>query len=161
MSHLKAAQLNKKYSFFSAFCNGDGPSDLNKMSHQLWILKKKYFNHSFLQKRQYDLLLSLNLLNQVKCWRFWFFYQILSWLFSNIFNRNFRTADGYLTTFGIQNGLYFGPKIRQEQTLYRYDPKYSDRQAWAKQSDQGQHCLPLRLHLLCPLLYGKTTLLNF
>ena len=42
---------------------------------------------------------------------------------------------------------------------YRNDPKFSDRQVWAKeQSDQGLHCLPLCLHLLDALFYGKTTL---
>ena len=50
-------------------------------------------------------------------------------------------------------------------TMYRNDPKFSDRYAWAnsadpdqkEQSDQGLHCLPFRLHRLNSLLYGKAT----
>ena len=51
-----------------------------------------------------------------------------------------------------------------EQT-FRYDPKFSDRYAWANSADpdqnapllyshQGLHCLPFRLHRLDSLLYG-------
>ena len=49
--------------------------------------------------------------------------------------------------------------------------KFSDRQVWAnnvdpdqtaqEQSDQGLHCLPLGLHHLAALLYGKATLFKF
>ena len=50
--------------------------------------------------------------------------------------------------------------------MYRNDPKFSDRYAWAnsadpdqtqEQSDQGLHCLPFRLHRLVSLLYGRAT----
>ena len=48
--------------------------------------------------------------------------------------------------------------------LYRNDPKFSDRQAWAnsadpdqEQSDQCLHYLPFRLHRLDSLLYGRAT----
>ena len=53
---------------------------------------------------------------------------------------------------------------------YHNVPKLSDRQVWAnsvdadqteEQSDQGLHCLPLHLHLLDPVLYGKATLFEF
>ena len=62
-------------------------------------------------------------------------------------------------------------------SVYRNDPKFSDRYAWAnsadpdqtqtvqtqirllleEQSDQGLHCLPIRLHRLDSLLYGRAT----
>ena len=44
-------------------------------------------------------------------------------------------------------------------SLYRNDPKFSDRYAWASSADpdQGLHCLLFRLHLLDSLLYGKAT----
>ena len=55
--------------------------------------------------------------------------------------------------------------------LYRNDPKFSDRYAWAnsadpdqlleEQSDQGRHCLPFGLHLLDSLLYGRATIFKF
>ena len=52
--------------------------------------------------------------------------------------------------------------------IYRNDPKFSDRYAWAnsadpdqtaleEQSDQGLHCLPFHLHRLPSLLYGRAT----
>ena len=46
--------------------------------------------------------------------------------------------------------------------MYRNDPKFSDRYAWANivdpdqtAPDQGLHCLPFRLHRLDSLLYGS------
>ena len=49
-----------------------------------------------------------------------------------------------------------------ENETYRNDPKFSDRYAWANSADpdqtapdQGQHCLPFRLHRLDSLLYGR------
>ena len=48
--------------------------------------------------------------------------------------------------------------------IYRNYPKFSDRYAWAnntdpdqEQSDQGLHCLPFCLHRLDSLLYGTAT----
>ena len=43
--------------------------------------------------------------------------------------------------------------------VYRNDPKFSDRYAWANSADpdQGLHCLPFRLHRLDSLLYGRAT----
>ena len=46
--------------------------------------------------------------------------------------------------------------------LYRNDPKFSDRQAWANsadpdQSDQDLHCLLFRLYRLDSVLYGRAT----
>ena len=50
---------------------------------------------------------------------------------------------------------------------YCNDPKFSDRYVWAnsadpdqtapKQSDQGLHCLPFRLHRLDSLHYDRAT----
>ena len=58
--------------------------------------------------------------------------------------------------------------------IYRNDPKFSVRYAWAnsvdpdqtaplgeEQSDQGLHCLPFRLHRLDLLLYGEPHNSNF
>ena len=45
--------------------------------------------------------------------------------------------------------------------MYRNDPKFSDRYAWAnsadpeEQSDQGLHCLPFHLYHLDSLFYGR------
>ena len=52
--------------------------------------------------------------------------------------------------------------------MYRNDPKFSDRYAWANSADpdhtaprgaayQGLHCLPFLLHRLDSLLYGSAT----
>ena len=51
--------------------------------------------------------------------------------------------------------------------MYRNDPKFLDRYAWAnsadqdsfleEQSDQGLQCLIFRLHRLHSLLYGRAT----
>ena len=46
--------------------------------------------------------------------------------------------------------------------IYRNDPKFSDRYAWANSADpdqtaQGLHCLQFRLHCLDTLLYGRAT----
>ena len=47
---------------------------------------------------------------------------------------------------------------------YQNDPKFLDRYAWANSADpdqtapdQGLHCLPIRLHRLDSLLYGRAT----
>ena len=51
-------------------------------------------------------------------------------------------------------------------SLYRNDPKFSDRYAWANsadpdqtapRSDQGLHCLPFRLHRLDSLHCSRAT----
>ena len=60
--------------------------------------------------------------------------------------------------------------IKSLVLIYRNDPKFSDRYAWAnsvdpdqtapsleEQSDQGLHCLPFCLHSLDSLLYGRAT----
>ena len=47
--------------------------------------------------------------------------------------------------------------------MYRNDPKFSDRYAWAnsfvleEQPVQGLHCLPFRLRRFDSLLYGRAT----
>ena len=48
--------------------------------------------------------------------------------------------------------------------IYRNDPKFSDRYAWANSADQDLtapdqdlHCLPFRLHRLDSLLFGRAT----
>ena len=47
---------------------------------------------------------------------------------------------------------------------FRNVPKFLDRQVWANSADsdqtapdQGLHCLPICLHLLDSLLYGRAT----
>ena len=50
--------------------------------------------------------------------------------------------------------------------MYRYFPKFSDRQVWANsedpdQSDQSLHCLQFPLQFLDALLLGKAILFNF
>ena len=54
--------------------------------------------------------------------------------------------------------------ILNESGIYRNDPKFSDRYAWANSADpdqtapdQGLHCLPFHLHRLDSLLYGRAT----
>ena len=60
------------------------------------------------------------------------------------------------------------PTLEMLKQLYRNDPKFSDRYAWANSadpdqtapkelSDQGLHCLPFRLRRLDSLLYGRAT----
>ena len=50
----------------------------------------------------------------------------------------------------------------KETLIYRNDPKFSDRYAWANSADTDQtapslHCLPFCPHRLDSLLYGKAT----
>ena len=57
--------------------------------------------------------------------------------------------------------------VNAHKKMYRNDPKFLDRYAWAnsadpdlsapEQSDQGLHCLPFRLHRLDSSLYGTAT----
>ena len=64
-------------------------------------------------------------------------------------------------TPGSGNGSWYNYR-RQDLfiSIYRNDPKFSDRQVWAN-SAGPDHCLQFPLHHLDSLLYGRATLFNF